>query len=351
MAECIANIAALKGAAMEPFMTRRMEQLLISGRDLEQRRFQASDRAEDLEPMLEAATVLAVAAVGGIVAMQGSISVGVLAACALLAGRVVAPMARLSAAAQRAVALGTEADVAFEPPGERAIRAETAPGELRVDAEIAGGSARLRFEAPAGAMVAFAGRDGARLSAVLRTLCGLDLPREGEVRFAGVAMSEYRAAHPGAVTYVSPQSELVTGTIFENLTMFGHGGSRESAFEACDLLGLRPEIDRLPRKLDTMVGDGDADGLSASLAHRIAVARAIALAPRVLLLDEPQSLLDVAADRAMVAGLAALKGRMTVIMATSRPSYLDLADQAYALDGDTMIAMTPPRRARSAGAA
>lgn len=351
VAECIANIAALKGAAMEPFMTRRMEQLLTSGRDLDRRRFEASDRAEDLEPMLEAATVLAVAALGGIVAMQGSISVGMLAACALLAGRVVAPVARLSAAAQRAVALGTEADVAFEQPGERAIRAETAPGELCVDAEVAGGAERLRLDAPAGTVVAFAGRDGARLSAALRTLSGLDAPSDGEVRFAGVAMADYRAAHPGAVTFVSPQSELVTGTILENLTMFGHGGSREAALEACDLLGLRPEIDRLPRKLDTMVGDGDADGLSASLTHRIAIARAIALGPRVLLLDEPQSLLDVSADRALVAGLAALRGRMTVIMATSRPSYLELADQAFALDGGKMVAMMPPSRARRAGAA
>ena len=43
-----------------------MDQLLASGRDLDSRRFNASDRAEDLEPMLEAATVFAVAAVGGL---------------------------------------------------------------------------------------------------------------------------------------------------------------------------------------------------------------------------------------------------------------------------------------------
>ena len=182
-------------------------------------------------------------------------------------------------------------------------------------------------------------------------LSGLDAPSAGEVCFAGVAIADYRAAHPGAVTFVSPQSELVTGTILENLTMFGHGGSLESALEACDLLGLRPEIDRLPRKLDTMVGDGDADGLSASLTHRIAIARAIALGPRVLLLEEPQSLLDIAADHALVAGLAALRGRMTIIMATSRPSYLDLADQAYALDGEKVITLTSPSRARRAGVA
>lgn len=351
VAECIANIAALKGAAMEPFMTRRMEQLLGSGRDLEQKRFRASDRAEDLEPMLEAATVFAVAALGGIIALQGDMSVGVLAACALLAGRVVGPVARLSAAAQRAVALGADGEFASEAPEERVIRAETAPADLDVNAEIRGGDEHFAFHAPAGAMVAFAGRDGARLSAALRTIGGMEAPSDGHVIFAGVSMTEYRAAHPGAVAIVSPQSELVTGTILENLTMFGHGGSEAAALAACNVLGLRPEIERLPRKLDTMVGQGDADGVSASLAHRIAIARAIALSPRILLLDEPQSQLDPAADRMLIAGLEALKGRMTIILCTSRPSYLELADQAFALNGRRIAPMTGFAEPRRAGAA
>lgn len=351
VAECIANIAALKGAAMEPFMTRRMEQLLGSGRDLEQKRFRASDRAEDLEPMLEAATVFAVAALGGIIAMRGDMSVGVLAACALLAGRVVGPVARLSAAAQRAVALGADADIASDAPEERVLRAETAPADLDVDAEILGGGERFTFHAAAGEMIAFAGRNGARLSAALRTIGGIDTPAEGHVRFAGVTMSAYRAAHPGAIAMVSPQSELVTGTIMENLTMFGHGGSEAAALAACNVLGLRPEIERLPRKLDTMVGQGDADGVSASLAHRIAIARAIALSPRVLLLDEPQSQLDPAADRLLITGLAALKGKMTIILSTSRPSYLELADQAFLLNGRRLAPAIGLADARRAGAA
>jgi len=291
--------------------------------------------------------VFAVAAVGGLVAVQGDISIGVLAACALLAGRIVAPVARLSAAAQRAVALGAEGDVAFEAPNERAVRAETQVADLHVDAELMDGLERLVFHAPAGSMIAFAGRDGARLSAALRTIGGLDRPAEGRVDFAGVDMTEYRAAHPGAVAMVSPHSELVTGTVLENLTMFGHGGPEAAALAACDILGLRPEIDRLPRKLDTMVGDGDADGLSASLAHRLAIARALAMTPRVLLLDEPQSQLDAAADRALIAGLAALKGKMTIIIATSRPSYLELADQVFALDGrrvTPLAAFAPQKR-------
>ena len=348
IAECAAHLAVLKGAAMEPFMARRMEQLLGSGRELEWRRIRASDRAEDLKSLVEATTVLTVAALGGLMALHGGIGVGALMACVLLATSVVAPAVRIAAAAQRAAALGPRGDVEDAIHSATVLRAATVPGTLRVDAIVQGGGERIQFEAPFGAIVAFAASDGVLMSTVLRALAGLEAPADGAISIAGVAVSDYREAHPGAVALVSSRAMLLSGTIMENLTLFGQGGGEAAALAACDVLGLRPEIDRLPRKLDTAVGDGVADGLSESLTHRLCLARAIALSPRVLLLDEPQARLDPAADRALAAGLASLRGRMTTIIATSRPSYLALADQAYAIDCgrfESMVTAPTPRLA------
>jgi len=352
IAECAAHLAVLKGAAMEPFMVRRMEQLLTSGRELEWRRIRASDRAEDLKALLEAATVLAVTALGGAVALQGGIGVGALAACVLLATSVVGPVVRIAAAAQRAAALGPQGDIEELEHAAPVMRAATAPAALHVDAIVQGGGERIRFDAPFGATIAFTARDGALMSSILRAIGGLDQPEEGEITFAGVAVSAYREAHPGAVALVSPRATLLTGTIMENLTLFGQGASEAEALAACNVLGLRPEIDRLPRKLDTDVGDGVADGVSESLAHRLCLARAIALSPRILLLEEPQARLDPAADRVLIAGLASLRGRMTMIISTSRPSYLTLAERAFTIDcGRFEPLVETPLKARRAAKA
>lgn len=332
IAECAAHLAVLKGAAMEPFMARRMEQLLGSGRELEWRRIRASDRAEDLRSLAEAATVLAVVAVGGLAALHGGIGVGALIACVLLSTSIVGPAVRIAAAAQRAAALGPQGEAEEPVHSTPVLRAATAPGALHVDAVVQEGGERIRFEAPFGEIVAFTAHDGVWMSNVLRALAGLDAPREGEITFAGVAVADYREAHPGAVALVSPRAVLLSGTIMENLTLFGQGGGEAAALAACDVLGLRPEIDRLPRRLDTVVGDGMTEGLSASLIHRLCLARAIALSPRILLLDEPQARLDATADRALVAAISSLRGRMTTVVATSRPSYLSIADRAFAID-------------------
>lgn len=355
IAECAAHLAVLKGAAMEPFFARRMEQLLASGRDHEWRRIRASDRAEDLSSLLEAATVLAVAAIGGVTALGGGIGVGALIACILLAAAIVRPVVRIAAAAQRAAALGPESELDDAAPATPARHVATQPAALHVDAVVSGAAAHIRFEAPFGATVAFTSRDGAAIASVLRALAGLDAPCDGKILFDGVPVAFYRDAHPGAVALVTPRAVLMSGTVMENLTMFGQGGAEAQALAACDVLGLRPEIDRLPRRLDTIVGEGVADELSGSLAHRLCLARAIALGPRLLLLDEPQARLDPAADRQVMAGLASLRGKMTIVIGASRPSWLALADRAYAIDGKTFepVAATAPLRlaARRAGVA
>jgi ABC-type bacteriocin/lantibiotic exporter with double-glycine peptidase domain len=351
--ECAAHVSVIRGAAMAPFFVRRMEQLQTSARDLQWRRIQAADRAEDLVTPLEAAMVLAVAAVGGVMALDGAVSLGALAASTLLALGVVRPVVALTAAVQRAANLWPQRVEEERLPDATTLRPATpSPAALEVDAVVAPGGARLRFSTPGGALIALTGGDGPTLSATLRVLAGIESPVDGAVFFRGVSIAACRAAHTGAVALVTPGSALLRGTILENLTLFGQGGAERDALAACDVLGLRPEIDRLPRGLETPVGEGAADALPGALAHRLCIARALALSPSLLLLDQPQARLDPAADRAMIAGLGALKGRMTVIVATNRPSYLALADRAFLVDGDRCREIAPdaPRAAaRRAG--
>jgi ABC-type bacteriocin/lantibiotic exporter with double-glycine peptidase domain len=182
-----------------------------------------------------------------------------------------------------------------------------------------------------GESIGITSTESATRSAVLKILAGETEPQGGEVLFGGLAVSGSRLAGRGGIVYVSPQTELFSGTILENLTAFDHGGSLEDVIAVCDLLGIRSAIDRLPSGFDTIVGEGASDPLQSGLAQRIAIARALALRPKLIVLDEPQALLDSQADRALLEGLSRVRGRITMIIGSQRPSYLGLADRVFTL--------------------
>ena len=65
--------------------------------------------------------------------------------------------------------------------------------------------------------------------------------------------------------------------------------------------------------------------------QRIAIARAIASSPRLLILDEANTAFDYASDLALANGLLSLKGRMTIVLITSRPSFAAIANRVFTL--------------------
>jgi ABC-type bacteriocin/lantibiotic exporter with double-glycine peptidase domain len=68
--------------------------------------------------------------------------------------------------------------------------------------------------------------------------------------------------------------------------------------------------------------------------------------PELLILDEATSSLDVATERAISETLDGLKGRLTIVLATHRPTLLEIADQVYLLE-DGELVVEPPRTANA----
>jgi ATP-binding cassette, subfamily C, bacterial LapB len=129
---------------------------------------------------------------------------------------------------------------------------------------------------------------------------------------------------------VVPQSPIFfKGTILDNLTLFGRGPSAQQAYAAVALVGLDRDIDRLPRGYASELGEGVAETLPPGLLKRLALARALAVQPEILILDEPQAFLDAEADRQQIACLGRIRGLATIVMITVRPSYVAIADRAF----------------------
>jgi ABC-type protease/lipase transport system fused ATPase/permease subunit len=104
--------------------------------------------------------------------------------------------------------------------------------------------------------------------------------------------------------------------------------------------GVHDMILDLPNGYDTEIGDGGA-WLSGGQRQRIALARALYGNPKLLVLDEPSSSLDAAAEQRMIQTLAALKGTATVVLVTHRLNFLALADKVMIVRAGVIEAFGP----------
>ena len=107
---------------------------------------------------------------------------------------------------------------------------------------------------------------------------------------------------------------------------------------AVELLALEDDIHRMPLGYDTLIGQGISDVLPAGMIQRIVIARALALKPTILLFNEANSMLDMRSDSALKQAFASLKGKMTIVIISNRPSLLAIADQQFILKDATLQA-------------
>jgi tungstate transport system ATP-binding protein len=157
-----------------------------------------------------------------------------------------------------------------------------------------------QFTVPQTAMIAVVGHNGAGKSTLLRLLALLEAPTEGQILFDGsVVTGRAPASLRRRVTLVEQRPILFRGTVLENLEYglqirgIGRTAVNGIIADLADRLGLGPLLARRRHQLS----DGEV--------QRVAVARALALRPDVLLLDEPASSADRAAAGALYRALAA----------------------------------------------
>jgi ATP-binding cassette subfamily C protein LapB len=128
------------------------------------------------------------------------------------------------------------------------------------------------------------------------------------------------------IAYVGAAPVLFSGTIMENLTVFSPE-KRDFARKMSQLLGLETTINLLPDGYETVLGRGIGDDLPTSIAQQVNIVRALTNRPRVLVLDDANMVLDAIAEPALIRALETLRGHLTVIVVTHRPSLLALCDR------------------------
>lgn len=196
----------------------------------------------------------------------------------------------------------------------------------------------------AGRVAAVSGPSGSGKSTLLRILAGLDVPTEGEVTVCGVALSRLgpRARRrlrrtEVAFLYQKPSDNLVSYlTAEQHVQMAGEmrGAEGLDAHAALELVGIGHAGPRRPHEL------------SGGEQQRLAVAGAIVVSPRLLLLDEPTAELDHDNGAIVIEMLGAAAARGSAVVVSSHdPVVVDAADDVVELaDGKVRRPNGSPRR-------
>ena len=200
----------------------------------------------------------------------------------------------------------------------------------------------VSFTVARGEIFAILGRSGCGKSTLLRQLVGLLPPTSGRITLLGHDMARARAA-------IRPQ----IGVLFQSGALFGSMTLLENVMLPLQMLTALPAeaCDAIARiKLD-QVGLADAAGLrpadiSGGMAKRAGIARALALDPALVFLDEPSAGLDpvtsAGLDR-LILELRDTQGASFVVVTHELASLMAIADRCIMLDGGGIVAEGPPR--------
>ncbi len=185
----------------------------------------------------------------------------------------------------------------------------------------------VSFVLQPGAWVALVGETGVGKSSVLRALVGMAKVAGGEILIDGTPLCRFSLSElRRSVVLVAQEPRFFAGSIRENLVLFApHAGERELE-EVLARCVLQEALRRLPQGLDTPLAEGGAS-LSGGEKQRLALARALLLRPKVLLLDEITAGLDRATEQRLLHQLHCLPWNPAILWVTHRLAPLGFVDE------------------------
>jgi ATP-binding cassette, subfamily B, heavy metal transporter len=193
------------------------------------------------------------------------------------------------------------------------------------------------FRIAAGGSVAIVGPSGAGKSTIARLLFRFYDIADGAIEIDGQDIRDVTQDSLRRAIGVVPQDTvLFNDTIYYNIAYGRPGASRAEIEEAARLAHIHDFIAALPDGYQTMVGERGLK-LSGGEKQRVAIARVILKAPKILIFDEATSALDTKTEREIQASLAEVSAGHTTLMIAHRLSTVVDADQILVLDGGHIV--------------
>ncbi|XID94378.1 ABC transporter ATP-binding protein [Paenibacillaceae bacterium WGS1546] len=367
--ENVTGVRTVKSFAREPFEIRKF---VKENEDYKENHLALARMWAKYFPVIELIASVSVATlllVGGWRVIAGSLSMGDLVALTFVLGLIVAPLWTLGfqingytqskASGERLLELLNQPIAVKNDPKRLVLDEGAVQGHIRFDDvsyryadrdDIPSALLGFKLDAPAGSVIGLLGGTGSGKSTAVGLLLRAYDVGEGAITLDGVDIRHIELESlRRQIGIVFQESFLFSTTIKENICYGRPDATMEEIEEAAKLAQADGFIRELPLGYETVVGERGM-GLSGGQKQRIAIARALLIKPKVLIMDDATSALDMETEQAIQTSIRQVMAGRTVFLIAHRISTLRAADEIVVLDrGRTIQRGTHDKLVRQPG--
>jgi subfamily B ATP-binding cassette protein HlyB/CyaB len=359
LGESIFGIKTVKSLALEPERKALWDECVAEAGKLRVAFGRMANWPQTMITPVERFMSFGIILVGANLAMSndGGYMVGALFAFMMLSMRIAQPLVGLARLIEDyeefSAAVGEAASVINQPPEVDAFSGGVRPkfaGAIGFDdvTFVYSGTKRpaldrVSFAVPAGTMLGIVGRSGSGKSTLVRLVQGINRDYTGLLKIDGADIREINLRHlRSSLGVVLQDNFLFRGSIRDNIIAGRSGLTSDDVVRSARLAGAEEFIEHMPNGYDTYIEEGSPN-LSGGQKQRLAIARALIMDPRILILDEATSSLDPESEALVNSNLVRIASGRTMVIASHRLSSLTKCDTIMVLEMGRLVDIAPHR--------
>ncbi|TXR49313.1 type I secretion system permease/ATPase [Phyllobacterium endophyticum] len=330
LVETVVGVQTLKASAVEPVVAAEWEERLAAYVRSSFAATMLAAKGQNAIQYISKITSAALLLFGAQAVINGELTVGALVAFNMIAGQVSQPILRLLQLwqdfQQVQVSISRLADILNAPQEPRPATPISLPAPkgaivfksvtFRYNPDSQDVLRDIGISIRPGEVIGIVGPSGSGKSTLTKLVQRFYIPNNGQIFIDGQDIAQTDPAwlrkHIGVVLQ---ENMLFNRTVHDNIVLANPAMSREGAMAMARLSGADEFISKLPRGYDTLIEERGAN-LSGGQRQRLAIARALATNPPILILDEATSALDYESERIVLANMQHIvRGRTVIIIA------------------------------------
>ena len=349
--EAITKIHFIKSFAEEEKIVQRFEK---AQQELTRSEFSAQVIGflpNDFGVLLSQITLFSVIAIGAGPVINGEITLGVLTACMMLANRAVMPAYGMIAywfKGSEVKSAKEKVEKIFSMNRVESVSGPSLPGGVEGAILIEQLSFRTRPEQPLlfddisyriapKSILGFSATNSSGSTELMCLLCGIYKPTKGHILIDDYDISLWSQNDlKGKIEYIPPEPILFNGTVLDNLALFEHS-NYDIAMDVASMLHLDEKIAQLPNGYKTELTRESAYAMPSGVIRLIALARALVLRPKILLLDKMDSGLDQDSLEILVELFDLLSKECTIVVVSDNRQILNKADRVVQITDGKIV--------------